>query len=74
MAVCSSPRLQFVRLHSPALQVEKTYYIWLPPGYTAAGPRYPAVYLFRGHESEWVDPAADEHRGGRTVCARWPRP
>lgn len=63
-------RARRVTLASKALGVTKSYYISLPPGYHATGNaqrRYPVLYLFRGHEHEWVHRWQDRSRRGRTV-------
>lgn len=52
---------------SPALGVTKSYYIYLPPGYEESQRRYPALYLFRGHDKEWFDPYQDHTRGGAAI-------
>ncbi len=42
----------------------------MPPGYAGeeeANRRYPTLYLFRGHEHEWVHRQQDRSRRGRTV-------
>lgn len=62
------PRAQRVQLLSRALGIRKTFFIYVPPD-AAAHPaeRYPVLYLFRGHEREWVNPAEDMSRGNRNV-------
>lgn len=52
---------------STSLGIEKTYRIYLPPGYAESNQRYPVVYLFRGHEDEWFNPGQDDTRGGSSV-------
>lgn len=59
--------VRLVSFFSPALGIDKSYNIYLPPGYDTSSARYPVVYLFRGHEREWVNPYEDPHRGGRAV-------
>lgn len=64
------PRAKRVTIHSAALGVEKNFYVALPPGYSSAAnsrERYPTLYLFRGHEREWVHRQQDHSRHGRTV-------
>ncbi|MEO5953239.1 MAG: hypothetical protein ABIQ44_12305, partial [Chloroflexia bacterium] len=59
-----------VEFASKILGVDKAFYIALPPGYTRtsnAGQRYPVMYLFRGHEREWIHRLEDKTRSGRTV-------
>ncbi len=48
-------RALLVRHASPALGIEKTFYMYLPPEASEAGRRFPTLYLFRGHEQEWID-------------------
>jgi enterochelin esterase-like enzyme len=64
------PRVRKVTLNSKVLRVPKSFYIYLPPGYDTlerATARYPVLYLFRGHEREWVNSLEDHSRDGRTV-------
>ncbi|HYO49081.1 MAG TPA: alpha/beta hydrolase-fold protein [Chloroflexia bacterium] len=64
------PRVRLIKLQSKALGVPKRFYIALPPGYKRPanmGIRYPVLYLFRGHEREWVHRWQDKSRRGRTV-------
>jgi pimeloyl-ACP methyl ester carboxylesterase len=59
-----------VTIQSKALGVKKNFYVALPPGYhkvSNSNTRYPALYLFRGHEHEWVHRWQDRSRNGRTV-------
>ena len=61
-------RAQKVQLQSGALGVAKEFYIYTPPGYAfSPGRRYPVLYLFRGHEKEWINKNEDGTRGGRNV-------
>lgn len=55
-------------IHSKALGGAKTVNVYLPPGYERSTDRYPVVYLFRGHEREWVNPEEDGSRKGRTAA------
>jgi Putative esterase len=62
--------VQTVTIYSTVLGVNKTFYVYLPPDYESAErqwERYPVLYLFRGHEREWVNPAEDGSRGGKNV-------
>ena len=61
------PRARLMRFDSPALGVARGACIYLPPEYAQDGRRFPALYLLRGHEREWVNPGEDESRGGTTV-------
>lgn len=62
------PRAQKIDIDSTALGVPKALYIYTPPGYALSpGRRYPALYLFRGHETEWINKNQDGTRGGRNV-------
>ena len=61
-------RAHKITLASTVLGVTKEFYVYTPPGYGLQnGWRYPAVYLFRGHEKEWVNKNEDPTRGGRNV-------
>ncbi|HUP26953.1 MAG TPA: alpha/beta hydrolase-fold protein [Chloroflexia bacterium] len=63
-------RVRHVTIDSPSLGVTKKFYVALPPGYSSASNanrRYPVLYLFRGHEREWVHRWQDKSRHGRTV-------
>ncbi len=61
-------RAQKVRLERNALGVPKEFYVYTPPDYRhAPGRRYPVLYLFRGHEREWINKSEDDTRGGRNV-------
>src|SRR5690349_1468938 len=63
-------RVRHVMLDSEALGVKKSFYVALPPGYQKVSnghARYPTLYLFRGHEHEWVHRWQDRSRNGRTV-------
>jgi hypothetical protein len=63
-------RARRITINSKALGVAKTFYVSLPPGYQRAANlqrRYPVLYLFRGHEHEWVHKWQDKSRHGRTV-------
>jgi enterochelin esterase-like enzyme len=63
-------RVRRVVIDSKTLGVRKTFYVSLPPGYhrvSNVGARYPTLYLFRGHEREWVHRWQDRSRHGRTV-------
>jgi enterochelin esterase-like enzyme len=61
------PRVTLVTLTSTVLGIEKSFYIYLPPNYDMEEARYPVLYLFRGHEKEWVNPSEDASRQGETV-------
>lgn len=60
-------RIELVTINSPALGITKKFNIYLPEGYDGSSDRYPVVYLFRGHEREWVNPTEDGSRGGRMI-------
>lgn len=63
-------RARRVTVQSTTLGVPKNFYISLPPGYSRASAkftRYPVLYLFRGHEHEWIHRQQDKSRHGRTV-------
>ncbi len=61
-------RVQKVRLASDVLGVRKEFYVYTPPGYAQSpARRYPVVYLFRGHATEWINKEQDPSRAGRNV-------
>ncbi|MEZ6196854.1 MAG: alpha/beta hydrolase-fold protein [Planctomycetota bacterium] len=47
-------RLDWVTLPFSRLGVLRRFGLYLPAGYGLAPRRYPVLYLFRGHETEWV--------------------
>ncbi|MEA1887638.1 MAG: alpha/beta hydrolase-fold protein [Bacteroidota bacterium] len=51
----SPGHIQRITFFSEALGIEKSFNIYLPPGYDTTEKRYPVLYLFRGHEDEWKD-------------------
>ncbi len=64
------PRIRKVTFYSALLGVVKSFYVYLPPGYDAPerqAERYPVLYLFRGHEREWVNLHEDGSRKGRSI-------
>lgn len=62
------PRVETVWIDSQTLGLEKTVYVYTPPGYDpAAEAGYPALYLFRGHEREWINDLEDASRGGENA-------
>ena len=54
-------------IRSRTLEVVKQYYIYLPEEYASGRARYPVLYVFRGHEREWVNPYEDDSRGGSAL-------
>jgi len=70
-------RVLRVTLHSRALGIAKSFYVFVPPLEPHSDPAHPAamapapcptLYLLRGHEREWVNPTEDSSRdGNRTV-------
>ncbi|MDQ6695259.1 MAG: esterase family protein [Chloroflexota bacterium] len=63
-------RATHVTISSSILGIEKSFYVALPADYDEpqnALVRYPAIYLFRGHEHEWIHKWQDKSRRGRTV-------
>lgn len=60
-------RAQPLTLRKTALGITKRLYVYTPPGYTDSKEQLPVLYLFRGHEHEWINPAQDASRTGRTV-------
>ncbi|HEX6291314.1 MAG TPA: alpha/beta hydrolase-fold protein [Herpetosiphonaceae bacterium] len=66
--VVYDPRVEKIALDSQTLGVAKEFYVYTPPEYSARpGLRYPTLYLFRGHEREWINQQEDSTRGGRNV-------
>ncbi len=61
-------RVQRVQHLSRSLGIPKTFFLYVPPR-AAEHPeeRYPVLYLFRGHEREWINPSEDLARGDRNV-------
>lgn len=47
--------------------VRKAFYVYLPPTYADSDARLPVLYLLRGHEREWINPAEDRTRRGTVV-------
>jgi enterochelin esterase-like enzyme len=77
IAATSAVRAQESRIelrthYSTILGIQKYFNVFLPDGYDRDSLRYPVVYLFRGHESEWVNPSQDGSRQGniKTVADR----
>lgn len=60
------PRSRHITFFSPALGIDKSFYIFVPPD-LADGQRAPALYLLRGHEREWINMREDPSRGGKNV-------
>jgi enterochelin esterase-like enzyme len=60
-------RVQLVTIRSRALGISKRFYIYVPPGAKKRHVPLPVLYLFRGHEREWINPAQDDSRQGRMV-------
>lgn len=66
-------RLYARRLRSAALGLAKPYYVYEPPRLQAAR-AVPVLYLFRGHEREWVNIREDASRHRTTAIEdldRW---
>ncbi len=59
-------RLRLRWIQSRALGLRKSFYVYEPPGYEQAR-ALPVVYLFRGHEREWVNIAEDASRVSSTA-------
>ena len=53
-------------LHSAVLGIRKPYYVYEPP-YVEERDALPALYLFRGHEREWVNFEEDHSRIATTA-------
>ncbi|HEX6290842.1 MAG TPA: alpha/beta hydrolase-fold protein [Herpetosiphonaceae bacterium] len=60
-------RVHAINLRSKALGITKRCYIYTPPHFDKRRERLPVLYLFRGHEREWINPAQDQSRRGQTV-------
>jgi enterochelin esterase-like enzyme len=61
-------RAQKVHFDNTVLGVPKEFYIYTPADYSLRpGLSYPVVYLFRGHETEWINKNQDSNRGGKNV-------
>ena len=61
-------RAEKIHLDATVLGVPKEFYIYTPSDYVVSpGLRLPAVYLFRGHETEWINKNQDSNRGGKNV-------
>ncbi|MDQ5823599.1 MAG: alpha/beta hydrolase-fold protein [Chloroflexota bacterium] len=61
-------RAHKVTFTSTVLGVTKEFYVYTPPNYSTQSTwRYPVVYLFRGHEKEWINKNEDGSRAGRNV-------
>jgi predicted alpha/beta superfamily hydrolase len=61
------PRARPVDLRSRALGIRKRFFVYVPPSYAMSRQPLPVLYLFRGHEREWINGAQDASRQGRTV-------
>lgn len=61
------PRATHLSFFSPALGIEKSLYLYVPDEYSDEQRRFPVLYLLRGHEREWINPAEDGSRAGATV-------
>jgi hypothetical protein len=66
-APAQDSRLKFDSFYSPILHRTVNSCILLPPGYDSTLERYPAVYMLRGAETEWVTPTQDGSRNGRDL-------
>ncbi|MEM1127240.1 MAG: alpha/beta hydrolase-fold protein [Bacteroidota bacterium] len=60
-------RLRYRYLDSEALGLRKPFYVYEPPGLKQATGPIPLLYLFRGHEREWVNMEEDQARQRRTA-------
>lgn len=61
-------RIAALTVDSGALGSRRQVNLYLPPGYDQGTDRYPVVYLFRGHEFEWLDNKSSESRKGRNAA------
>lgn len=60
-------RVTSVDVRSAALGLRRRFYVYAPPRHDPRREQLPALYLFRGHEREWINPQQDASRQGRTV-------
>lgn len=61
-------RADTITIESAVLGTEKTFFVYTPPGYDPDGEaRLPVLYLFRGHEREWINTSEDDSRQGNNV-------
>lgn len=65
--IASESRIELKSFYSDALGINKNFNIYFPKDYDSSIQRYPVIYLFRGHEDEWVDPWEDDSRGGQNI-------
>ena len=63
-AFSQESRIELHTITSVMLGGPRSFNILLPDGYDGETARYPAMYLFRGHENEWADPREDDSRRG----------
>lgn len=61
------PRAHPIDMWSTALAIRKRFFVYMPPGYATGRKPLPVLYLFRGHEHEWINGAQDASRQGHTV-------
>lgn len=59
-------RLRWRLLSSNVLGIRKPYYVYEAPG-ALSSTSLPILYLFRGHEREWVNPTEDHSRQKSTA-------
>ena len=59
--------LLWKHLPSRALGIVKHYYVYLPHDYLHSSKAFSTLYLFRGHEREWVNANEDASRKGTSV-------
>lgn len=52
---------------SKSLGLSRTVYVYFPVGYENLDQRLPVLYLFRNHESEWINRKQDASRQGRNM-------
>ncbi len=63
--VIGQSRIEKHTISSEILGIDKNFNIYLPEGYNSAIDSMSVVYLFRGHEDEFLKPEWDYH--GRTI-------
>lgn len=65
--VTFDPRAEVIDSDSAILGLRRRFYVYTPSGYTTGTERLPVIYLFRGHEREWINAKEDSTRDGKTV-------
>ncbi len=67
-ALAGESRIELATITSQTLGISKSFNVYLPADYDEnTDEHYPVVYLFRGHEREWVNPSEDASRSDRMI-------